>query len=135
VTYVVNVEPGDIARFKDAGFSPIKELRVRLSWSRVSDINGWGTGVNGEVHRRVSKELVFSGKELGDSFQLLRDFERDPLSVLGRYPDDAGYIYRSVSAFERGYVVSSGIQLIIGNKWTKDERLLFADNSESGYYR
>lgn len=136
-TYMVNVAPGDVDRFTAAGFSPIKELRIRLSWSRVSDINGWGTEVNGEVHRNAYMDLDFSGQDLAAAFKLLRDFEADPLAVLRRYPKEERWVRARgpVASFERGYIVASSINVQTGSALTKDGKVLFENGHSSGYYR
>ncbi len=137
VTYMINASPDQAEAFKAAGFKPLTEVRVRLHWNRVSDINGWGTEVNGEVTRRAWQDLTFSGEALQKGFALLRAFEDDPLAVLKDYPEHDFIMAQAgaPNAFERGFRVSSSIEFITGRPEAGNESVLFSSSQRSGYYR
>ncbi|MBI5200440.1 MAG: hypothetical protein HY925_02540, partial [Elusimicrobia bacterium] len=133
-TYVVRVAPGEVERFTAAGFSAVPEIQIQLEFRRVSNINGWGVEVNGEVHRAWKETLTFSGKDVGEGLRLIADFGANPEAVLSRYPEAEAHIRNIDILFERSYVVDSSIAIRTGHTWTDDEKLLYADSFRSGHY-
>lgn len=135
-TYVVRVAPENTGAYTAAGFQPLTEITVALRWARVSDINGWGTEVNGEIHRAWEWKPTFSGAELDGAFLLLKKFMRDPIALL-REAKGADHVLQrgEVVLFERGFVVDSSIGLLTGHEWTGGETILYQAGSRSGYYR
>jgi len=133
-TYLVRVTPGDVERYTSAGFSVIPEIQVKLRFSRVSNINGWGVEVNGEEHRIWTETLTFTGKEIGTGLKLIADFGTNPEAVLSTFPEGEKYIRSADVMFERTYVVDSAISVRTGHTWTDDEKLLYSGSSRSGHY-
>jgi thimet oligopeptidase len=134
-TYMVRVSPEELAKFEAAGFKPIKSLNVKLTWTHVADMNGWGTGVNGSRRGSFTQDLRFPVDKLEDAFALLQEFEKNPEAVLARYPENEKWLRELGQAWDRGYVIDSSIQVVTGSRTAGDETLLFSDGARSGYYR
>ncbi|MBI4347637.1 MAG: hypothetical protein HY553_12340, partial [Elusimicrobia bacterium] len=135
-TTLVNVAPSEVERFVSAGFTVARELQVRLRFKRVSDINGWGVEVNGEVHRSWVEDHTFTPEDMAQGLALIAEFGRDPIALLGRYPDGLKHVMAgTAAAFERSFVVDSSIQIKTGHEWTDNEKVLYADSARSGHYR
>ena len=52
-------------------FKPLEKATLTVHVARVSDINGWGTEVNGEIHRVNEVKLEFTRAQLANAFALL----------------------------------------------------------------
>jgi hypothetical protein len=107
--------------------------------ARVSDINGWGTEVNGEVHRRTTLKLEFPKAKLSTAFTFLQKLETAPLEAIAEvWPTSMAEIQSSkpVGWYERGYVVDVDAQLVTGNPFDTETLVtLYRAQKRSGYYR
>jgi hypothetical protein len=110
-------------------------LVVRVA--RTSDINGWGVGVNGEIHRTQTLELDLSKPQLADAFALLQELHTSPLATIERvWPNSLDTIEtpNEVTLFERGYVVDVAATLVTGNPFDRETRVrLYGMTSRSSY--
>lgn len=133
-TYVVKIPQSALRKFQAEGFTVLEQITVRMNWNRISDVNGWGTGVTGECHRTWKQERTFSGERLNKGFQLVRDFTHDPIDMLNAKGMDYIFTKTPVSTNERGFVVEDGIAVRTGDKGTTDGQLLYQSGGSSGYY-
>jgi hypothetical protein len=110
-------------------------LVVRVA--RRSDINGWGVGVNGEVHRTKTLELDVDGRRLANAFTLLQELHTSPLQTIERvWPHSLDSIEtpKEVALFETGYVVDVEATLVTGNPFDRETRVqLYGMSTRSGY--
>jgi hypothetical protein len=110
-------------------------LVVRVA--RTSDINGWGVGVNGEVHRTRTLELDLGTRQLASAFTLLQELHTTPLETIERvWPHSLDSIEtpKEVALFERGYVVDVEATLVTGNPFDRETRVqLYGMSTRSGY--
>jgi hypothetical protein len=97
------------ATLEKLGFHPVSQASAAVSVRRVSDINGYGTGVNGEVHHSFNYSLqVNEGRSpFLDPAGGLSAFLNSPLATTEKILKEqyqALFAYESVAMFERGFV-------------------------------
>jgi hypothetical protein len=112
VAYIVKLKADVVPAFQAAGFKPLTNLRVAERWNRISDINGWGTDVNGEVHRAAKSDLDFTSDNLDSGFVGIKTFLNDPAEVLKESNAelyDSLYTRQQVVIFEWGFVMESTV--------------------------
>jgi hypothetical protein len=137
VVYVVNVRPERVPEFVKAGFEAIKDFRLRLRWDRVSNINGWGTEVNGQVTRAWTDEPRYQDAHVADGLSVLRGFLEGWIPQTEKlYPGAIKHVWdqNSVSAVERGFVVDFSVSLQVYS--VKDSQFVtkLSWSRRSGYY-
>ncbi len=117
--------------------NPVKVDKVTIDYYlyRVSDINGWGTDINGEVHYRAHQ--IYSGPLTEDLVQFIRHGLEQPfLTFESAYPPEFSSVISGPSpAFERGFVLRSRLQVNIVDMLTTKTRSAFQTFQESQYYR
>jgi len=138
VTHILKIDDGALDGFEAAGFQPLLRLRAVATWSRISNINGWGTEVNGECHRRVTQTWDFEPTRFAEAFATVQRFVDGPRETLENLSaEHFEYVYtgKSVAMFERGFVVSSSIRLTTTTAQLGEEPTeLLANGGRSGYY-
>ncbi len=140
-TYILTVPNESVDEFAATGlFKKLPEgTTISLVWSRVSDINGWGTEVNGEVHRRVNYNFDMKEAEFADGFKLVTGAISNYLEKLQEIDEEKyGYLMEKapVTAFERGFVVSFNLSVYFPDVTDGGKRVdLFSFSRTSGYYR
>jgi hypothetical protein len=131
--YVVN----DRAATKQQ-FQSLDKAVLVVHLSRVSDINGWGVAVNGEVHRATTVKLEFPKARLAEAFTLLQKLETAPLETIASvWPTSLAAIQstKRVGWFETGYVVDVDARLLTGNPFDADTQVtLYRTQKRSGYF-
>ena len=118
-------------------FQSLDKATIIVRLARVSDINGWGVDVNGEVHRATTVQLEFPKTRLADAFTLLQKLETAPLEAIASvWPTSLAEIQaKPVGWYERGYVVDVDAQLVTGNPFDKDTHVtLYRAQKRSGYF-
>lgn len=135
-TLIMKVAPNQLPEFQKIGFAELTEMRLSMNWARVSDINGWGTEVNGEIHRRTGFNLDLKKDEILDGIKRMRDMLKNPAAELKRVSATRhAEIYTGrVNALERGFVVDFTVELSHLNAKGTFERM-FQQYQRSGYYR
>lgn len=140
-TLIIGTDAGNRDAFIKTGL--FKDLpadtTIRMTWSRVSDINGWGTEVNGEVHRRVNYEVEMKAGEIADGLALVKRLVKNNLAELQEITQEKyNWLMANagVVAFERGFVVDFSLRIEVlsmadGGKWLR----LYDFGARSGYYR
>lgn len=114
-SYVIAVDPTQQAGFQAAGFAVPHRLWMDLTFRRISDINGWGAGANGEVTREMRAQVggdAATGS--GEVFRALDGIDTDILAFTREaYPEVYRRVLdpRAVAMGERGYafVLTYGI--------------------------
>jgi hypothetical protein len=137
VVYVVNVRPERVPEFVKAGFEAIKDFRLLLRWNRVSNINGWGTEVNGQITRAWTDEPRYRDAKVAEGLEALRGFLEDWIPQTEKlYPGAIKHVWdqNSVSAYERGFVVDFSVSLQVYS--VKDSQFItkLSWGRRSGYY-
>jgi hypothetical protein len=119
-------------------FKPLDKATLVVRVSRVSDINGWGTEVNGEVHRFKELKLEFTKAQLPHAFTMLQQLETAPLDTMASvWPTTMEEIQtdKEVSLFERGFVVAVDAKLVTGNPFDAETMVtLYRTQKRSGYF-
>jgi hypothetical protein len=137
VAYVVRDGAATKPLFDKVPFRALDKATLVVHVARVSDINGWGTEVNGEVHRDTTLRLDFSRAELARAFALLQRLETDPVAaVSAAWPNSLAQVdsSRAASIFERGYVIDVRAELVTGNPFDKETRVpLYRTAKRTGY--
>lgn len=136
-TYLVKVRPERVQKFAEAGFEAIKDFKLAYRWSRVSNINGWGTDVNGEVHRAWTEEGRFQGADVATGLATARSFLEDwQAGTRSRYPDAVDYVWtgQSVATFERGFKVTFSMSLQVFSVKDSSYVTRLSWGRQSGYY-
>ena len=122
----------------DVSFKSLDKATLVVRIARVSDIIGWGTEVNGEVHRSTELELEFPKAQLPQAFTMLQQLETSPLEAIASvWPTSLAAIQtnKEVSLFERGYVVDVDAKLITGNPFDAATQVtLYRTQKRSGYF-
>lgn len=108
-TYILYTPYSNRKALEQVGFNTLESVKMDLAWARVSDINGWGTDVNGEIHRKVNYTLTGKGlSEIREFITSMREYELSPQSKLQELSEEKyGYLYAQagVVPFERGFKV------------------------------
>lgn len=136
-TYLVKVRPERVQKFTEAGFESIKDFRLTFRWNRVSNINGYGTDVNGEVHRAWKDEQRFKDADVAAGLATTRAYLEDWLAeTRARNADAVDHVWtdKSVALFERGFKVTFSMSLEIFS--VKDSKFVsrLSWGRQSGYY-
>ena len=138
VTNILKVKKDQLATFEAAGFSELKNLRMHASWARVSNINGWGTDANGEIHRRANFKWDFKGDELAEAFTKAKEILGNPRESLENLSEEHFqhvFTRDTVAHFERGFLVKYSVSMstsaaTIGGGGT----FLLENGGRTGYY-
>lgn len=113
--YLVQVEDVLVPDFLEAGFRRPHRLWVKLHWVRVSDINGYGVGVNGKRLRTYRDALEGEAEEgFQELFALLDGAEQNWRAfTVARYPEAQAWVFDStpIKFIERGFVVDFAANL------------------------
>jgi len=128
-------------KLRELGFKRIPELKLKLEWARISDINGWGTEVNGEITRQAETKLLFAPKQLPVAFKLIKKFVRNwwttsknttGLKTKFRYVSTR----RRINDLERGFVVDFNLKVYIyeDDGTNKPYKKVFDFYDRSEYY-
>ena len=138
VTFILKLEKDSLDTFKAAGFTQLKTIKMQATWARVSNINGWGTEANGEVHRRVNYKWEFTGEELAQAFTKVKgllDGPRETLENLSQEHFLHIFTGDSVAMFERGFRVSYSVTLTTSEATIGGEATTLLQNGgRTGYY-
>jgi hypothetical protein len=139
VSYVVRDGVATRPLFERVPFQSLDKATLVVHVARVSDINGWGTEVNGEVHRDDTLRLDLGKRDLADAFTILQKLETAPLEAIESvWPGRLGPVTtpKTVAMFERGYVVDVDAQLVTGNPFDAETRVaLYGLAKQTGYTR
>ena len=137
VAYVVRDEEQAAPLFDRVPFKPLDKATLVVRVMRVSDINGWGVEVNGEVHRDATLRLAFGHGDLARAFALLQQLHTAPLDTLAKVsPDSLARVSvpKAVAMFERGYVIDISAELVTGNPFDVETRVpLYGMAQRTGY--
>jgi hypothetical protein len=130
---IIQRPDGDLpAEVSALGFQRLESVRMDYWLSRVSDINGYGTQVNGEA--RVRMHQTYSGPVTQALITLANNSRLDPLLTFEKtYGDDfRAVVDPNVSiAYERGYVLRAFFTLSPSDR--PDKQFYFSGQSE--FYR
>lgn len=133
--YVVH----DRAALRDPrSFQALDRATLVVRLSRVSDINGWGVDINGEVHRATTVQLEFHRARLAKAFTLLQKLETAPLEAIASvWPTSLADLQSTtpVGWYERGYVVDVDARLVTGNPFDAETQVtLYRTQKRSSYF-
>ena len=136
--FVVKCPPNKSDAYMKLGFKSLEGLKISLRWFRVSNVNGWGTEVNGEVHKTVDLSMTAANaSEVGEILKLSDGFLRDNMTMLKKSnPKEYASLMSSkpVVVFERGFKVEFVIKIGIENPLLNEKILLLEKTIEVGYY-
>ena len=118
VAYVVRDEEQAAPLFDRVPFKPLDKATLVVRVMRVSDINGWGVEVNGEIHADNELRASFDAANLSEAFELLQRLELDPWQTIEEtWPGALSKVAsrEQITLFERGFVVDLDAVLMTGN--------------------
>jgi len=137
VAYVVRDDAASQPLFARVPFRSLDKATLVVHVARVSDINGWGVEVNGEVHRDATLRLAFGHGDLARAFALLQQLHTAPLDTLARVSPDSFArvsVPKAVAMFERGYVIDVSTELVTGNPFDAETRVpLYGMHQRTAY--
>ncbi len=120
----------------ELGFKPLTKVRVTGSFARVSDINGWGTGVNGEVRRRSTFNDDYEMNPANE--RLIKESLYSPFSHLENASlSDFKNIFDVDGSivFERAYYVYANITLSTVDAYTGETIEVINGSTQTPLFR
>jgi len=118
VAYVVRDDAATQPLFARVPFRSLDKATLVVRVMRVSDINGWGVEVNGEIHADNELRASFDAANVSEAFELLQRLELDPWQTIEEtWPGALSKVAsrEQITLFERGFVVDLDAVLMTGN--------------------
>ena len=139
INILVKSPAADVPKYKALGFQEVDSPMVlTFGWARVSDINGWGTEVNGEIHRRADFTLDVQINEIAEVFKVIESYAKNNIETFRKnLPEKFASLMtaKSVAMFERGFVINFHMDLSIKRPLDKKATILMKNSQQFGYYR
>lgn len=139
INILVKSPAEDVPKYKALGFLDVDSpLTLKFGWARVSDINGWGTEVNGEIHRRADFTLDVKAYEIAEVFKVIESYSKNNMETFRKnLPEKFASLMteKSVAAFERGFMIDFNMTLSIKRPLDKKATILMQNSQRFGYYR
>ncbi len=105
---VLEAPDSEEARLRSQGFQPLQAMKLVVTWSRIGNINGWGTDVNGEVTRRAGIRPAYTGDQIPAGLDLASELLVDWRAASERIePEAMAQIFanRPANSMERSFKV------------------------------
>lgn len=137
VNLVVWAPNAAVANLKSLGLFPVHQYRINIKLRRISDVNGWGTGVNGETSRIAQKDFKFQGQNILSGIHFMQSLSNNNYQALQKVvPQEYKYILenKEVVMFERGFDLHYTVSLVVGEEHLGNEVIIYQVSQQIGYF-
>lgn len=135
---LITVSPEQVESFREAGFQAPKKVWAKIVWDRVSNINGYGTGVNGKVTRSWNAELGGGGEaDQAEMLSFIESLSSNWIEATQEtYPRASQSLWskQQTHSFERGFRVRYSFSVYAKSRIADSPELVGSKHGTTGYY-